>query len=79
MQPSTTHLSDELSPMLRAPSGISEAIKDASEFNASAHRTAQGARRDNADEGRSFDLHQDELTGTLSEYEIDCAKRRGRM
>ena len=65
--------------LLREASSQCEAIQEQPEFNAGIHRTASGARREYTETRRHFDLHQTELTGCLSEYEIDAAKRRGWM
>ena len=56
-----------------------EAVQEQSEFNAGIHRAASGARREYTDTRRHFELSENELTGTLSEYEIDAARRRGWM
>ena len=61
--------------VLREASSQCEAIKDASRDNAGVH---SGAKL-RTDTRRHFELSQDEITGTLSEYEIDAAKRRGWM
>ena len=61
--------------VLREASSQCEAIKDASRDNAGVH---SGAKL-RTDTRRHFELSQDELTGCLSEYEIDAAKRRGWM
>ena len=65
--------------VLREASSQCEAVQEQSEFNAGIHRTASGARREYTETRRHFELSQNELTGTLSEYEIDCARRRGWM
>ena len=61
--------------VLREASSQCEAIKDASRDNAGVH---SGAKL-RTETRRHFELSQDELTGCLSEYEIDAAKRRGWM
>ncbi len=61
--------------VLREASSQCEAVKDASRDNAGVH---SGAKL-RTDTRRHFELSQDELTGCLSEYEIDCARRRGWM
>ena len=61
--------------LLRSVGSQCEAIKDASRDNAGVH---SGAKL-RTDTRRHFELSQDELTGCLSEYEIDAAKRRGWM
>jgi hypothetical protein len=76
---SEAHLRPIQTLLLSKASSQCEAIQEQSEFNAGIHRTASGARREYTDTRRHFELSQNELTGTLSEYEIDCAKRRGWM
>ena len=72
---SEAHLRPIQNLLLREASSQCETIKDASRDNAGVH---SGAKL-RTDTRRHFELSQNELTGTLSEYEIDCAKRRGWM
>ena len=61
--------------VLREASSQCQTEQDASRDNAGVH---SGAKL-RTDTRRHFELSQDELTGCLSEYEIDAAKRRGWM
>ncbi len=72
---SEAHLRPIQTLLLREASSQCEAIKDASRDNAGVH---SGAKL-RTETRRHFDLHQTELTGCLSEYEIDAARRRGWM
>ena len=72
---SEAHLRPIQTLLLRSVGSQCEAIKDASRDNAGVH---SGAKL-RTDTRRHFELSQDELTGCLSEYEIDAAKRRGWM
>ena len=72
---SEAHLRPIQTLLLREASSQCETIKDASRDNAGVH---SGAKL-RTDTRRHFELSQDELTGCLSEYEIDAAKRRGWM
>ena len=72
---SEAHLRPIQNLLLREASSQCEAIKDASRDNAGVH---SGAKL-RTETRRHFELSQDELTGCLSEYEIDAAKRRGWM
>ena len=72
---SEAHLRPIQTLLLRSASSQCEAIKDASRDNASVHSETKL----HTDTRRHFDLHQTELTGELSEYEIDAARRRGWM
>ena len=76
---SEAHLRPIQTLLLREASSQCEAIQEQPEFNAGIYRTASGARREYTDTRRHFELSQDEITGCLSEYEIDCARRRGWM
>ena len=76
---SEVHLYPIQNLLLREASSQCEAVQEQSEFNAGINRTTSGARREYTDTRRHFELSQDELTGCLSEYEIDAAKRRGWM
>lgn len=72
---SETHLRPIQTLLLREASSQCEAVKDASRGNAGLF----GGTKLRTDTRRHFELSQDELTGTLSEYEIDAARRRGWM
>ena len=72
---SETHLRPIQNLLLREASSQCEAVKDASRDNASVHSETKLR----TDTRRHFELYQDELTGCLSEYEIDAARRRGWM
>ena len=72
---SEAHLRPIQTLLLRSVGSQCEAVKDASRDNAGVHSETKLR----TDTRRHFDLHQTELTGCLSEYEIDCAKRRGWM
>ena len=72
---SEAHLRPIQTLLLRSVGSQCETIKDASRDNAGVH---SGAKL-RTDTRRHFELSQDELTGCLSEYEIDAAKRRGWM
>ena len=72
---SEAHLRPIQTLLLRSVGSQCEAIKDASRDNAGVH---SGAKL-RTETRRHFELSQDELTGCLSEYEIDAAKRRGWM
>ena len=61
--------------VLREASSQCEAIKDASRNNAGLHSETKLR----TETRRHFELSESELNGCLSEYEIDCAKRRGWM
>lgn len=61
--------------VLREASSQCEAIKDSPRDNVG----LCGETKLRTDTRRHFDLHQTELTGELSEYEIDAARRRGWM
>ena len=76
---SEAHLRPIQTLLLREASSQCEAVQEQPEFNAGIHRTASGARREYTETRRHFELSQNELTGELSEYEIDCARRRGWM
>jgi hypothetical protein len=65
--------------VLREASSQCEAVQEQSEFNAGINRTTSGARREYTETRRHFELSESELNGCLSEYEIDCARRRGWM
>lgn len=73
------HLSDDVSPLLCAPSGIGQTEQIEAVSDAPSHSEPKENKFDRTPRERHFDLHQDELTGTLSEYEIDAARRRGWM
>ena len=72
---SEVHLYPIQNLLLREASSQCEAIKDASRNNAGVHSEAKLR----TDTRRHFELSESELTGCLSEYEIDAAKRRGWM
>jgi hypothetical protein len=72
---SEAHLRPIQTLLLREASSQCEAIKDASRDNAG----LCGETKLCTETRRHFELSQDELTGCLSEYEIDAAKRRGWM
>ena len=72
---SEAHLRPIQNLLLREASSQCETIKDASRDNAGVH---SGAKL-RTDTRRHFELSQDEINGCLSEYEIDCARRRGWM
>ena len=72
---SETHLRPIQNLLLREASSQCQTEQDASRDNAGVH---SGAKL-RTDTRRHFELSQDELTGCLSEYEIDAAKRRGWM
>lgn len=72
---SEAHLRPIQTLLLSEASSQCEAVKDASRDNAGLHSETKLR----TDTRRHFELSQDELTGCLSEYEIDAAKRRGWM
>ena len=72
---SEAHLRPIQTLLLSEASSQCEAVKGASRGNAGLHSEAKLR----TDTRRHFELSQDELTGCLSEYEIDCARRRGWM
>ena len=72
---SEVHLYPIQNLLLREASSQCEAVKDASRGNVG----LCGEAKLRTDTRRHFELSQDELTGCLSEYEIDCARRRGWM
>ena len=61
--------------VLRSVGSQCEAKQDASRGNAGVHSETKLR----TETRRHFELSQNELTGELSEYEIDCARRRGWM
>ena len=72
---SEAHLRPIQTLLLREASSQCEAVKDASRDNVGVHSETKL----HTETRRHFELSQDELTGCLSEYEIDAAKRRGWM
>ena len=72
---SETHLRPIQNLLLREASSQCEAVKDSPRDNAGLF----GETKLHTETRRHFELSQDELTGCLSEYEIDAAKRRGWM
>ena len=72
---SEAHLRPIQTLLLRSVGSQCEAKQDASRDNAGVF----GETKLRTDTRRHFELSQNELTGTLSEYEIDAARRRGWM
>lgn len=72
---SEAHLRPIQTLLLREASSQCKAIKDASRDNAGLHSETKLR----TETRRHFELSQNELTGELSEYEMDCARRRGWM
>ena len=72
---SEVHLYPIQNLLLREASSQCEAIKGASRGNAGVHSETKLR----TETRRHFELSENELTGTLSEYEIDAARRRGWM
>jgi hypothetical protein len=72
---SEVHLYPIQNLLLRSVGSQCEAVKDASRDNVG----LCGETKLRTETRRHFELSQDELTGCLSEVEIDAAKRRGWM
>ena len=72
---SEAHLRPIQTLLLRSIGSQCEAKQDASRGNAGVHSETKLR----ADTRRHFELSESELNGCLSEYEIDCARRRGWM
>ena len=72
---SETHLRPIQTLLLREASSQREAVKDAPRNNVGVHSETKLR----TETRRHFELSQNELTGCLSEYEIDAARRRGWM
>ena len=75
----TTYLQSALRGVLQPPRSIGQTEQIESVSDVKTHNEPHENRFDRTERTRHFDLHQDELTGCLSEYEIDCARRRGWM
>ena len=72
---SEAHLRPIQNLLLREASSQCEAVKDASRNNVG----VSGETKLRTETRRHFELSESEINGTLSEYEIDCARRRGWM
>jgi hypothetical protein len=72
---SEAHLRPIQTLLLSEASSQCETVKDAPRNNASVHSETKLR----TDTRRHFELSQDEITGFLSEVEIDAARRRGWM
>ena len=72
---SEAHLRPIQTLLLRSVGSQCEAVQDASRNNAVVHSETKLR----TETRRHFELSENELTGTLSEYEIDAARRRGWM